>query len=244
MRPTRKKAASQLEAEAQGDPEELWRAAVHEIRQHIDALGTESPEGRAYAQLKALMGEGSLLHALGTMLRQVRMAESRLAADLGRKKENASAISKLRSVAALLERRQERAVADVRVNAFIDLTFPLGFIRELTDGIAYFEADNEGPSARRVIGLGKHSGGGANLRSILSIKHAAVGRCAEEAKQATGKNCDKPVGVLAPPRCSASRTPRRQMSDGGESNGCAPPDLTPVLETTRRLSEQGVIRLD
>ena len=47
----------------------------------------------AYDQLKAIMGEGSLLNALGGMLRQVRTAESLLAADKDRKSENATAIS-------------------------------------------------------------------------------------------------------------------------------------------------------
>jgi hypothetical protein len=197
MRPSRRNNKSQLDAEAQDDSEERWGNTAREICEYIERRGPESSEGRAYDQLKALMGEGSLLHALGAMLRQVRIAESRLAADKNRKKENASATSKLRWVAALLERRQKRAIADARVNTFFDLTFPLGFIRELPNAIAYFEGDNELPSARLVLGLGKHSGGGANRRSKLSIKHAAVGRCAEEAQAATGENCDKPVGVLA-----------------------------------------------
>jgi hypothetical protein len=197
VRPSRRNNKSQLDAEAQDDPEERWLNAAREIRERIDALGPESPERHAYDQLKALRGEGSLLHALGAMLRQVRMAESRLAADQNRKRENASAISKLRSIASLLERRQRRAIADARVNAFIDATFPIGFIRELPDGIAYFEADDARPPARQVLGLGGHSGGGSNPRSKLSIRHAAVGRCAEECRGATGENCDKPVGILA-----------------------------------------------
>jgi hypothetical protein len=197
MRSPRRSNKSQLDVEAQDDPEERWLNAAREIRERIDALGPESPEGRAYDQLRALMGEGSLLHALGAMLRQVRMAESRLAADQDRKRENASAISKLHSIASLLERRQKRAIADARVNTFFDLTFPLGFIRELPDAIAYFEGDNERPPARHVLGLGKHSGGGANPRSNQSIKHAAVGRCAEEIQGSTGKNCDKPIAILA-----------------------------------------------
>jgi hypothetical protein len=199
VRPTRKKTASQLDAEAQEDPEERWLNAAREIRERIDILGPESPEGRAYDQLEALLGEGSLIDALQRMLRQVRMAESRLAADQSqkRKKENASATSKLRWVASLLERRERRAIADARVNVFMDFTFPGGFIRELPNAIAYFEGDDEGPSARQVIGLGAKSGGGGKARSKLSIRHAVVGRCAEEIHGVTGENCDKPVGILA-----------------------------------------------
>ena len=143
------------------------------------------------------MGEGSLLNALVAMQRQVRTNESLLAADKNRKRENETAISKLRSIASLLEQRQKRAITNARVNTFFDLTFPLGFIRELPDAIAYFEGDNERPPARQAIGLGKKSGGGAGKRSKLSIKHTAVGRCAEEIQHATGENCDKSVGVLA-----------------------------------------------
>jgi hypothetical protein len=197
MRSTRKNNTSQLDAEAQGDPQELLHNAVRNILERIDKLDPKSPEGRAYDQLKELMGEGSLLDALQKMLRQVRMAEGRLAADKDRKRENALAIKKLHSIASLLAQRQMRAIADARVNAFMDFTFPLGFIRELEGAIDYFEGDDEGPSARQVIGLGKHSGGGADPRSKLSIKHAVVGRCAEEIHGATGKNCDKPVGTLA-----------------------------------------------
>jgi hypothetical protein len=197
MRATRRNNTSQLDVEAQGDPEERRRSVAREIRERIGALDPESPERHAYDQLKALMGEGWLIDALQKMQRQVRTAESLLAADKNRKRDNASAISRLRWVASLLEQRQRRAIADARVNNFIDATFPVGFIRALPDAMLYFEGDNEGPWARQVIGLGKHSGGGANPRSKLSIIHAAVGRCAEEIHGATGENCDEAVGVLA-----------------------------------------------
>ena len=87
MRPTRRNNKSQLDAEAQDDPEERWLNAAREIHERIGALGPESPEGRAYDQLKAIMGEGSLIDALQKMLRQVRTTESLLAADKNRKKE-------------------------------------------------------------------------------------------------------------------------------------------------------------
>jgi hypothetical protein len=143
------------------------------------------------------MGEGSLLHALGAMLRQVRMAESRLAADRDWKRENALGPKYLKWLKTTFERRQRRAIADARVYTFIDGTFPLGLIRELPDGIAYFEGDDERWSAHQVLGLGKHSGGGSNKRSNRSIRHAAVGRCAEECQGVTSENCDKPIGILA-----------------------------------------------
>ena len=205
MTPTRKSNASPIDIEAQGDAEERRLDAAREILERISDLGPESLEARAYDQLKALIGEGALLNALGGMLRHVRTAESLLAADKDRKSENATAIRQLRSIKSLLEQRQKRAIADSRVNAFIDATFPLGFIRELPDAIAYFEGDNERKPARQVIGLGKQSGGGINPRSKLSIRHASVGRCVEEIQHSTGENvdeavvkiCNKSVGILA-----------------------------------------------
>ena len=204
MTPARRNNTSPIDVEAQGDPEEQWRNAARKIYERIVALGPESPEGRAYDQLEALMGEGWLMDVLQRMLRQVRTAEGLLAADKNRKREKEAAINKLRSLTSLLKRRQRRAMADARVNAFMDGTFPLGLIRELPDAIAYFEGDNKRPSARKVIGLGGHSGGGVNKRSKLSIKHAVIGRCAEEIRIATEKlqiatseNCDEAVGILA-----------------------------------------------
>jgi hypothetical protein len=197
MTPTRRSNTSQLDAEAQGDPDERWRKAAGEILEQINAKGPQSPERRAYDQLKEIMGEGSLIDALQRMLRQVLTNESLLAADKGRKRENETAISKLRSLTSLLDQRQRRAIVDARINAVFDLTFPLGFIRELPNAIAYFEGDDERLPARQVIGLGKKSGGGVHKRSKLSIRHNAVGRCAEEAQRTTGVNCDKPIGILA-----------------------------------------------
>jgi hypothetical protein len=115
VRPPRRNNKSPLDAEAQDDPEERWVNAAREIRERIERLGPGSPEGRAYGQLKALMGEGSLLHALGAMLRQVRMAESRLAADRDRKRENALGPKYLKWLKTTFERRQRRAIADARV---------------------------------------------------------------------------------------------------------------------------------